>query len=130
VRLAERAAGRRQRWREVAVQAARQSGRGDVPSIDGPLSLAAAVEGTAAEVRVVLAPDAREPLLDLVSSAASDALVAVLIGPEGGLGASELALADAHGFRRARLGPLVLRTEIAATAVLGALLARHDVRRL
>lgn len=130
VRLAERAAGRRDRWREVAAQAARQSGRGDVPAIDGPLSLAAALESAEAELRIVLAPDAEQPLLDLVSAAPRDAVLAVLIGPEGGFSDVELALAEAHGFRRARLGPLVLRTEVAATAVVGALLAQHDLRGL
>jgi 16S rRNA (uracil1498-N3)-methyltransferase len=49
--------------------------------------------------------------------------LAVLIGPEGGWSEAELALAERHGFLRVRLGTLVLRTETAATAVLGALIA-------
>jgi 16S rRNA (uracil1498-N3)-methyltransferase len=132
VRLAERAAGRLDRWREVAVQAARQSGRGDVTEIDGPLALATALAEIEprARVRVVLAPGADSALLEVVSDAPRDALVALLIGPEGGLTDGELELCERHGFGRARFGRLVLRTETAATAALGALVAHRDSRGL
>jgi 16S rRNA (uracil1498-N3)-methyltransferase len=46
----------------------------------------------------------------------------MLIGPEGGFSDEELAAAAGVGFVPARLGELVLRTEIAGIAALGALL--------
>jgi 16S rRNA (uracil1498-N3)-methyltransferase len=44
-------AGRAQRWRRIAVEAARQCGRGDVPQIDAPVPLIEAVHALAAEAR-------------------------------------------------------------------------------
>ena len=54
-----------------------------------------------------------------VSSASGRALVAV--GPEGGWTDDELALLEAHGFRRLSLGPRILKTETAAVALLAAI---------
>jgi 16S rRNA (uracil1498-N3)-methyltransferase len=45
----------------------------------------------------------------------------LLIGPEGGLDETEIALARQGGFRVAHLGPRVLRTETAGIAALAAL---------
>ena len=47
--------------------------------------------------------------------------IRLLIGPEGGLSADELAAAQRAGFQIARLGPRVLRTETAGVAVLAAM---------
>ena len=55
--------------------------------------------------------------------------IVLLVGPEGGLSDDELALAERAAFTRVRLGPFVLRTELAATAALGALLALSDTER-
>ena len=47
----------------------------------------------------------------------SPAKVFVMVGPEGGFGASDLERLVAADFRRIGLGPRVLRTETAAIAV-------------
>ena len=52
------------------------------------------------------------------------ASIALLIGPEGGLAASELTLASKNGFSAMRLGPRVLRTETAPLVALSVLGAR------
>jgi 16S rRNA (uracil1498-N3)-methyltransferase len=49
--------------------------------------------------------------------------IALLVGPEGGLSDTELALAARLGFEPVRLGPRVLRTETAGLAALAALQA-------
>ncbi len=119
----DRAAARRQRLGTVAVEAARQSGRGDVPLIEGPLGLADALAGLApGGLRVVLDPEATRPLGAVAWDARTPAVL--LIGPEGGLSAAELSLACAAGFESASLGPFVLRTETAAVAALSALVTR------
>lgn len=51
------------------------------------------------------------------------ASLALLIGPEGGLSRDEIALAESSGFRAARFGPRVLRTETAPVVALS--LAQH-----
>ena len=52
--------------------------------------------------------------------------ITVLVGPEGGLSESELGLAQQAGFTPSSLGPFVLRSETAATVILGLLLAWLD----
>ncbi len=116
-----RGEGRLERWRRVAVAAARQSGRGDLPELLGPVSLddAAQLVPEAAR-RVVLSPGAPRRLAAVVGGARD---VALAIGPEGGLSEPETQQLERHGFQPASFGELVLRTETATVAALGALMA-------
>jgi 16S rRNA (uracil1498-N3)-methyltransferase len=120
---ASRAEAKRRRWRTIAVESARQSGRGDLPELGGPISLDAALALAPSGKKLCLDAAASEPLSGALSGWRREQPLALLIGPEGGLAADELALAERHGFSRVRLGPLVLRTETAAIAALGALVA-------
>lgn len=128
VRLGERAEARRPRWQSVAREAARQSGRGDVPELVGPVSLAEALALGAGSVAMVLDPKAELTLAQVLAPTPALTPLSVLIGPEGGLDDGELAAAAQAGFRAVRFGRLVLRTETAAVAVLGALLGLADGR--
>ncbi len=111
------------RWRRIAVEAARQSGRGDAPAVSAPLPFAAAVRGSdEAALRLCLDPAAEIPLGAALATLGTRAVI-LAVGPEGGLSPDELAEAEAQGFVRVTLGPLVLRTETVCAAVLGALLA-------
>ena len=118
-------ATRRARWERIATEAARQCERGDRPTLRGPVPLDEALtasEAGPAPLRVCLDPRAERSLTDVSRERPWSGAV-VLIGPEGGLDDDELARADAAGFVRVRFGAFVLRTETAATAVLGALVA-------
>lgn len=126
VDLGDRAAARRERWRTIAVEAARQSGRGDVPRIAGPLSLDEALGNAGDALGLVLDPEAGASLAARLRDWSPERPLALLIGPEGGLSPDELARAQGAGFRAARFGDFVLRTETAATAVLGAVVARLE----
>lgn len=110
-------------WQAVAAAACEQCGRNTLPQITAPLSLAAALQqSTGPGCRLVLHPEAAEPLAAAVATAERPLQrVARLVGPEGGLDEAELALAADHGFRAVRLGPRVLRTETAGIAALAAL---------
>jgi len=115
------------RLRAVAVAAARQSGRGDVPRITGPLSLLDALgelSGLTQALRICLHPRAALPLADAIAGSAAGGEALLLIGPEGGFSDAELASIEQSGFCLAALGPLTLRTELAAIAALGAFAAR------
>jgi 16S rRNA (uracil1498-N3)-methyltransferase len=117
-------AARARRWRKVAVEAARQCGRGDAPSISAPMSFADAIsEASKTALRVCLDPAAPRSLAAAWSALGAQPVV-LAVGPEGGFTDAEIALAESAGFVRASLGPLVLRTETVCAAVLGALLAR------
>jgi 16S rRNA (uracil1498-N3)-methyltransferase len=125
VKLGARGHERVERWRRIAREAARQSLRGDEPVIDPPTELDAAL-ALAADVKIVLAPTAAQPLGALLRRSGS---LALLVGPEGGLDPDELARAAAHGWEGASFGPFVLRTETVAAAVLGAIAILGDEGR-
>jgi 16S rRNA (uracil1498-N3)-methyltransferase len=122
VRLkANESQARRQRWQRIATESARQSGRGNIPELVGPLSLedgAARVEDCS--LRLLLSPQAPTRLALLLAGCAAQP-VALCIGPEGGLTSAEAIGLSKRGFQAVRFGDFTLRTETAATAVLGAL---------
>ncbi|HVW24885.1 MAG TPA: RsmE family RNA methyltransferase [Polyangiaceae bacterium] len=126
VHVGDRAESRRRRWHAVAVEAARQCGRGDVPRTSGPLPLAGAVALAPPMRRVYLSPRAESGLAVVLRGHRAGAPLAVFIGPEGGLDDEEESFLVASGFVPAALGRFVLRTEIAAVAVLGAIAALSD----
>src|SRR5438093_908078 len=112
---------RLERWRRIAVAAAEQCGRTSVPPVDAPLPLAELVRAPWSGLRLIAWEGERDvPLAAL--PARTDAVV-ILIGPEGGFAAEEVAAARAHGFRSVRLAPRVLRAETAAIAA--AALCQH-----
>ena len=126
VRLSDEGPHRLERWRRVAIDAARQSGRGDLPEIAGPVELALALQGSASALKLCLDPRAEIGLYRALERAAPTAAIEILIGPEGGLSPEELSMVEQAGFLKVSLGAFTLRTETAATAALGALLARRD----
>jgi 16S rRNA (uracil1498-N3)-methyltransferase len=114
-----------ERWRRIARTAAQQSGRPDVPVVDAPtawsaLFAGAGKPGTLALVPWELAPP--EPLRDVLPHALEGVTrVLVAIGPEGGFGDEEIALAERAGARPISLGRRILRTETAGLVVCGIL---------
>lgn len=125
--IAERASAQaHERLERVAVEAARQCGRGDVPRIHPHTSLPLALRQTAADFKLVLHPRATPaggPSRFVEIGAQPRASVALLIGPEGGLSDEELDAAGEAGFEALALGRFVLRTETVAAAALGGILA-------
>jgi 16S rRNA (uracil1498-N3)-methyltransferase len=119
----ERSSRRLERWKRIAREAARQCGRGDAPDIQGPVDLGSALALASDEraVMVCLWERAERPLGPILRLAHATPLV-LLIGPEGGLEEEEVEMARRAGFVSATLGPLILRTETVAAAVLGAVL--------
>jgi 16S rRNA (uracil1498-N3)-methyltransferase len=122
--LAQAAEKRAERWRRIALEAAQQSRRSDVPVIHNPASLAERVRAASKSVRIVLAEQERTTtlrrLIEEAVEAAGEEMPAleIAIGPEGGWAPAEEALFDANGWRAATLGPRILRAETAAIAAL------------
>ena len=123
-RVGDRGDSKHARLEAIALDAARQSGRVDVPTIVGPHSLERELQSLRdlSAIKLALVPGAHQSLRALTADWSLGSPIAILIGPEGGLAPEELAAAHAAGFVSANFGELVLRTEIAGTAVLGALL--------
>ncbi len=118
-------ANKRERERRIAVEAARQSGRGDVPEVLGPLALEDALGGelsstTTKPLGLVLCfREDSEPLLTRLSAWERGRPLRVLVGPEGGFSPVEVEAAVLAGYLPTSLGAFVLRTETAATVALG-----------
>src|SRR5690606_35035911 len=79
-------------------------------------------------LKLCLDPRAEMPLVTRIADHPVEASAALLVGPEGGLSPAEIELAVASGFERVALGPLTLRTELAAVIALGCFAARLAVQ--
>ena len=118
-----------QRWRRIIQEAAEQCGRSRLPELlpirplmhalkdipPGALALMPWEEEHSMSLREALIA-ARESLQNRQSRGLPQAAMTVVlfIGPEGGLMAEEVALAQRHGVRIVSLGPRTLRAETAA----------------
>lgn len=127
-RVGDRAESKHARLESIALDAARQSTRGDVPRIVGPYPFSRALSELKARagLKLCLVPNAPASLAALVHAWTPSTPLALIVGPEGGLADEEIASAEAAGFVPARFGELVLRTEIAGVAALGALLLLRE----
>ncbi len=117
----ERADKKVTHWQAIAVSACEQCGRNRVPTVHPVRSLAewlgAQTTEAADELRGVLSlAPGTQPCADVAPGPWAQARM--LSGPEGGLSASEEALALGAGFRPLTLGRRVLRAETAALAAL------------
>jgi len=108
------------KWRAAARAAAKQSRRPRVPEVTDPLTTRQVCGLLAdADLALVLHERARCPLAAL--GVPRTGVVAVVVGPEGGLTDGEVVAFRAAGAHAVRLGPEVLRTSTAGAAALAAL---------
>jgi 16S rRNA (uracil1498-N3)-methyltransferase len=119
VQVAGREAGKLARWRRVAEAAARQCRRQVCLDLQAPVSLEdfCATYHTAPVKIVCWEEEQTQGLRQVLHTLAGQSPIVVLIGPEGGLTAQEVAVARSYGFLPVSLGPRLLRTETAAIAV-------------
>lgn len=113
----ERAHKKQQHWQQVAISACEQCQRNRVPVVHPAVPLQEWLASTQADLKLVLHHRTERQL----SGYDQPKQVALLIGPEGGLSAAEIAQAEAEGFHPLALGPRVLRTETAPVAALSVL---------
>jgi 16S rRNA (uracil1498-N3)-methyltransferase len=114
---------KRERWERLAKTAAQQCGRTSVPAI-APIAEWSDLLARFAEFDRIYLPwelaDVR-PLREVFDADRTSTNVLVLIGPEGGFSADEVARAQAAGAHAISLGTRILRTETVALVVLAAL---------
>lgn len=121
--LAQSAEKRVERWRRIALEAAQQSRRSDVPEIVDPVALKERVKSESDSVRIVLAEQERATMLhDAVEGALQELgrtrAFEIAVGPEGGWAPEEAQLFEANGWKAVSLGSRILRAETAAIAAL------------
>jgi 16S rRNA (uracil1498-N3)-methyltransferase len=102
----ERYRGKQERWRKIAFEAAKQSGRTRIPEVEEPTAFEEIIkrDGERIIFDADTPPSSRHPVIPSI----------LLIGPEGGFSERELDAARAAGCAFAQLGPRRLRAETAA----------------
>lgn len=123
-RDAERLTARRSRLTRIARAAAKQAKRTSVPDVAEPVDHAQLLRGPTGIVLDATAPVALDRVVADMPPASGGAPLRLLVGPAEGLDATLLASLVAGGWRPARLGPTILRAELAA-AVAVAVAAMH-----
>ncbi len=116
------------RWREIAMEAAKQSGLPFVPQVDLPCDFEKLCELFANYEKTILfwEGETHEGLRSVVSGLRSQLLL--VIGPEGGFEESEVARSKAAGAETVSLGRQILRVETAAIVALA--LVQYELENL
>ncbi|MEC9488748.1 MAG: RsmE family RNA methyltransferase, partial [Halanaerobium sp.] len=124
---------RSERWQRIAMEAAKQSGRGRLTSVAVPMAFSDSVEKAVKESDWIIVPYEEEEITYLKEyltrielSLGDEAqtikgeypVISVFIGPEGGFSPREIVLLQDAGGQSVSIGPRILRTETAGIAVL------------
>ncbi len=128
VRLDPKDAARKlERWRKIAREAGKQSGRCVIPEITDPLPLKQLSRFPALpEANIVPWEEARGyGPLSFSRDHAELSSLGILIGPEGGITQEEISLLRVSGFVPLTLGKRILRTETAGLAAIAAFMGLY-----
>lgn len=127
VRLESRQARTHQeRWQRIALEAAQQAERWEVPTIKPPCQMRKFLsDSTDSDVKSLLVErQADQGITAIEVPAGPERRLTLAVGPEGGWTQDEILAAQECGFRTVSLGPRILRAETAALASLTILQSR------
>lgn len=119
-----------ERRNRIALEAAKQCGRGHIPTVYETTDFQTAVEqALMADLFLFCYEGERETSLKQALTSCGENLssIAVMIGSEGGFSTSEAAYAVEKGAVPISLGKRILRTETAAAFVLGCLVYEYEM---
>ncbi len=117
----EKVNARADRLGRLAITAAKQAKRSAVPIVAEPID---ACELHDADPGIIVVPDAPILLSELVASEPAGSAMRLLIGASNGFPSGLVEDLERRGWRHARLGPTILRSELAA-AVAVAVVSMH-----
>jgi len=131
---ASKASKKVERWQKIALEAARQSHRQVVPNVHMPVDIKGLLAMEPEFDACLFAyeefdTDSKHELANAIAQFTAGMCVLVLIGPEGGIDASEVELLTNAGFSAVGLGPRILRTETAPIYVMSVLSYALEVER-
>ena len=111
------------RWQKIALEAAKQSGRGSVPFVRWlPNTKEAIEEASKSDLAFVCYEEEDEfTLKELLAKGRETQSISFIIGPEGGLSSSEVDMCRQNSIPAVNLGKRILRTETASSYVLSCL---------
>ncbi len=123
---AKQAETHQKRWKRIALEAAQQSERWNLPIISAIQSFQTFIETPQQGQGILMAERVEAPSLLTIpySNTQTDSGVTVLIGPEGGWSIEEIEAARSHQWAFASFGKEILRAETASLAALAILQAR------
>lgn len=114
------------RWNKIAMEAAKQSGRGIIPEVKSPLKFEDALEQIKNSEFAFIPWESEDgnTIKEILSKAQSveNPEISFIIGPEGGFSMKEIKQAKEHGIPTVTLGKRILRTETAGLSVLSMIL--------
>ena len=114
------------RWRRIALEAAQQSERWTVPTIDKPMTLQelCARYGTCTSKIILLERSTEASLSTIPLASGHTGSVLLAIGPEGGWTEEEIRMAQEADYCPVTLGERILRAETASLAAMSVVQAR------
>lgn len=118
---ADVSASKLERWRAIALSAARQCGSPGVAEITAPVALHDLPAESHETLRIVFWENEAKNLKSVLDNTPRPNSVLVLIGPEGGFSRNEVEFLISNGFKTASLGGTTLRTETAGIVALSAI---------
>lgn len=108
-----------ERWRKIALEAAKQSLRAAPPAVEPPTALNELVARYRTGRRLRLSEGGGVPLRNILAGPGRPEAAVLLTGPEGGWTEGEEKALEAAGFEAVSLGRTILRAETATIAALG-----------
>jgi len=117
------------RWQKVALEAAKQCGRGIVPVVHLPIAFEIAAAKMGALDLAIMPYEilgGKKDLRDTLSNIRNYGNIGFLVGPEGGFDESEAKLAELSGIKLIGLGERILRTETVGPAVLAIIMYENN----
>jgi len=120
---------KRERWQKIAEEAAKQCGRGIIPTVDRLMSYNEALEDAAKGELAFICYEGEGavPLGKILRDAKDARDIRFIIGSEGGFSLSEAERAVERGLRSANLGKRILRCETASAFTLACICCEKEL---
>ena len=117
-----------ERWHRIALEAAQQAERWDVPTIHRPAKLDTFLdESVHYDVKLLLwEKETEQRLPTVLRGGPRPTQISILVGPEGGLTDQEVDAAKRCGYQAVTLGPRTLRSETSALAALSVIQSEFE----
>lgn len=112
------------RWRRIALEAAKQSGRARLPAVEEPEAFDSLLESAAhgdSEYTLMFVERGGESLAQSPDTSSAPRSITALVGPEGGWTDEEIQRARSRHWQIITLGGRILRAETAAITVIALL---------
>ncbi|WP_044747690.1 16S rRNA (uracil(1498)-N(3))-methyltransferase [Bacillus alveayuensis] len=132
---AKKAEKKKERWRKIAKEAAEQSHRNAIPTIDAPVTFQELLKRSkSADLKLVAYEESAKKgesssLYQALSSLLPGQTIIVVFGPEGGMTEDEIRQLEQVGFISCGFGPRILRTETAPLYLLSAISYHFEIMR-